>query len=180
LQEAIRDSHSLRVLDAGYLRYKLEAEMAMFGSRLKKTAGAFADRAGYWVRQFEQMLINYISSADPLEQVQVTMLVLNKKMKPKTVVNTTMPPPIGVVQKASSTISMKKELCIKYMRHAFNVVNPATNLVFDTCVKVDCERYHNQIFEKSKQTVLTALAELKTGGSHKALMDAVSADPRLK
>jgi hypothetical protein len=97
LQEAVRDSHSLRVLDAGYLRYKLEAEMAMFGSRLKKTAGAFADRAEYWVRQFEIVLINYIGSADPIEEVQVKMLVLNKKLKSKSVVNTAMPPPIGVV-----------------------------------------------------------------------------------
>jgi hypothetical protein len=168
------------VLDAGYLRYKLEAEMAMFGSRLKKTAGAFADRAEYWVRQFEQVLINYIGSADPIEEVQVKMLVLNKKLKPKSVVNAAMPPPIGVAQKASSIISMKKELCIKYMRHAFNLINPATNVVYDTCVKVDCERYHNQIFEKSKQAVLAALGELKTGGSHKALMDAVAADSRLK
>jgi hypothetical protein len=75
---------------------------------------------------------------------------------------------------------MKKELCIKYMRHAFNVINPATNVVYDTCVKADCERYHNQIFEKSKQAVLAVLGELKTGGSLKALMDAVAADSRLK
>jgi hypothetical protein len=181
LQEAIRDSHNLRVLNVTYLRYKLESEMAFFGSRLKKAAGTFADRAGYWVGQFERMLCNYIASANSIEEVQFTVFVLNKRNKPKSTVNTVMPPPVGVVSKAlSKNSSLTKELCIKYMKHAFNVINPATNTVYDTCGKMDCERYHNQIFEKTKQTVLTALHDLKTGGSHKALIDAVVADPRLK
>jgi hypothetical protein len=34
LQEAVRDSHTLRVLDVDYLRYKLEAEMALLGSAI--------------------------------------------------------------------------------------------------------------------------------------------------
>jgi hypothetical protein len=154
--------------------------MALFGSRLKKAAGTFADRAGYWVGQFDRMLCHYIASANPIEEVQFRVFVLNRKSKTKSVVNTVMPPPVGIVSKALSNSSMKKELCLKYMKHAFNAINPATNTVYDTCGKIDCERYHNQIFEKTKQTVLAALHDLKTGGSHKALIDAVAADTRLK
>jgi hypothetical protein len=67
------------------------------------------------------------------------------------------------------------------MRHAFNVINPATNLVYDSCVKADCELYHNQIFEKSKQSVLQALEDLEGAATtHKALVDAVAADSSLK
>jgi hypothetical protein len=182
LQEAIRDSHTLRVLDVDYLRYKLEAEMALFGTRIKKAAGAFADRAGYWVGQFAKMLSNYVATADTAESIQVKMLVFNnRRVKTKTASSAVMPPPATVQPKLSPSNNIKKELCIRYMRHAFNVVNPATNLVYDSCVKADCERYHNQIFEKSKQAVLQALGELKGAATtHKALVEAVAADSRLK
>jgi hypothetical protein len=40
------------------------------------------------------------------------------------------------------------------------LLNPQSDIVYN-CSKVDCARYHNDIFQKSKQQVVALVAALK-------------------
>ena len=67
---------------------------------------------------------------------------------------------------------------MKYLRNALGLLNPQSGIVYENCSKVDCERYHNDIFQKTKQQVVTLVAALK--GDNTVLTDAVMSDVRFK
>jgi hypothetical protein len=185
LQEKLRRNHKLMIADPGYLRYKLEKLFAMFGGKLRFTdlKDKVLEEEGrkpevrygeFWSSVLRQMLGEFENSVSKEEEATWKALVCAKKMtggtgaeKQKVVVNN---PPKSIQEPI-------KDVCLKYLRNALGVVNPQTNLIPETCGKVDCERLHNEAFRKTKAQVSLAVQSAK---GEKALVDAVIADPRFR
>jgi hypothetical protein len=164
----------------------LEQLFAAFGLRLRwKSDIPEAAFGSFWSSQLKIVLMNFVSTVSLQEQEQWRVMANAVKSRvsdgPKVKV---VAPSGGSTSKASNptrvgSISQpSRAICLKYLKNALGLLNPQSGIVYENCSKADCERYHNDIFQKSKQQVVALVAALK--GDNSVLTDAVMSDPRFK
>jgi hypothetical protein len=161
----------LLAADPGYLRFKLEKMLALFGNRMRHTdVGGKVQYAQYWCECLKKVMKEFAGTVVMEEQATWKVLVQKKPVKSISVITSL--PPVVVSKNSQETV-----VCLKYLRHALGVVNAQTNVVPDTCSRVDCERLHNDAFHRTKAVVVAAVQAAK---GEKALVDAIVADARFK
>jgi hypothetical protein len=179
LQESLRSDSTLRTTDGCYIKYKLEQVLSLFGARMRLASVVVAqESASYWSMELHEALQD-IPSMLTLEEQHKWRVLVGKQASSKSKQSVAVPQKPVIVQPkpAVSSGGMKKEICLNYLRNALSVVNPTTGVVPPLCVKVDCERAHNEVFGKSKVAVVAAVLAAK---GDKGLVDAVQADGRFK
>jgi hypothetical protein len=178
LQENLRSDSTLRTTDGCYIKYKVEQVLSLFGARMRLASVIVAqESAAYWSGELHEALQD-IPSMLTLEEQHKWRVLVGKQVSSKVKQTVAIPQKSVIVQQKPAVPSgMKKEICLNYLRSALNVINPTTGVVPPSCVKVDCERAHNEVFGKSKVTVVAAVLAAK---GDKSLVDAVQADGRFK
>jgi hypothetical protein len=182
LIEDIQINENVQQADCGYLRYKFEHSCCVFGALLKKqSTNENMDKGSFWVVQFKKLMKTYIETVSFQEQEGWRRLVRDDKVlrvKDSVNVGNIVSQSAGVIASSAVIPVDSKPICIKYLKHALKIVNPTTNSVFENCSNLDCKRQHNEVFNKTKKTVIAALDTAP--GDNSITKNVVTLDQRFK
>ena len=173
---------NIQTADCAYLRYKFERTCLQFGQQLRRASSdVTTSSACFWVKFFKDMMKGFISSVNFQEQEKWRCLVYSdklKKTKESVLVGNISITGLQSAGTGNTVVVDSKPICVKYLKHALNVINPVTNVVTENCKNLDCPRHHNEVFNKSKKQVLAALDSAQGDNSVVKLL--VNSDSRFK
>jgi hypothetical protein len=176
------ESDNVQTADCAYLRYKFERTCLQFGQQLRRAStDVTANFASFWVLFFKEMMRGFILTVTFQEQEKWRCLVcLDKvrRVKDSVVLSNVSISGLQSAGTVSTVVANSKQVCVKYLKNALNIINPLTNSITENCKKFDCPRHHNEAFNMSKKQILAALDSAQ--GDNSIIKLAVNADSRFK